>query len=253
VTVNYQSDADPQKQAQLIDAAVNKKVDGIVVSMASPDALRASIRKAAAAGIPIITINSGLSKSKEFGALTHVGQDETVAGAATGEKLKTLGVVHLLCVIQEAGNVALERRCGSIAESLGGRTENLQVDNNNLTGAQATITAKLQQDSSIDGVLTLGGQMAVVANNAIAEVGSKAKLATFDLNATVAQLVADGKIQFAVDQQPFVQGYLPIVLLTLYRSNLNSVGGGHPVLTGPSFVTKDNAAQIATLATAGTR
>jgi len=253
VDVQYQSDADPQKQSQLIDAAVNQKVDGIAVSMANPDALKSSIEKAIAAGIPVITINSGGDKSKAFGALTHVGQDESIAGKAVGERLKTEGVKNLLCVIQEAGNVALETRCSATKDALGGTTENLQVDNNNLTGAQSTIKAKLQQNKSIDGVLTLGGQMATVAANAASEAGSSAKVATFDLNSDVAKLVQDGKVTFAVDQQPFVQGYLPVVMLTLYKSNANTVGGGQPVLTGPSFVTKDNAAQIAELAKAGTR
>jgi simple sugar transport system substrate-binding protein len=253
VNVEYQSDADPQKQSQLIDAAVNKKVDGIAVSMANPDALKASIDKAVAAGIPVITINSGVDRSKEFGALTHVGQDETVAGEAAGARLKEAGVKHLICVIHEAGNVGLEQRCSATKDGLGGTTENLQVDNNNLTGAESTIKAKLQQDKSIDGVITLGGQMATVAASAIGGTGSSAKLATFDLNSDVTKLVVDGKALFAIDQQPDAQGYLPIVLLTLYKSNLNTVGGGNPVLTGPSFVTKDNAAQVAELAKAGTR
>ncbi|WP_030443471.1 sugar ABC transporter substrate-binding protein [Actinoplanes subtropicus] len=253
VTVDYQSDGDPTKQAQLIDAAVNQKVDGLVVSMANPDALKASIQKAVAAGIPVITINAGLAQSKEFGALVHVGQDETVAGQAAGERLKDAGVKHLLCVIQEAGNVALETRCSSAKAGLGGTTDNLQVDNNNPTAAQATIKAKLQADKSIDGVLTLGGQMAVIASQAIADAGSSAKLATFDLNSDVTSLLTSGKALFAVDQQPFAQGYMPIVLLTLYKSNLNLIGGGQPVLTGPSFVTPDNAAQVAKLAESGTR
>ena len=253
VDVQYQSDGDPQKQSQLIDAAVNQKVDGIAVSMANPDALKTSIAAAVTAGIPVITINSGGDRSKEFGAMTHVGQDEQIAGEAAGARLKEGGIKHLLCVIQEAGNVALEQRCAASKAGLGATTENLQVDNNNLTGAQSTIKAKLQQDTSIDGVLTLGGQMATVAAAAISEAGSSAKLATFDLSADVTKLVADGKALFAVDQQPYVQGYLPVVMLTLYKSNLNTVGGGNPVLTGPSFVTQENAQQIAELAAAGTR
>jgi simple sugar transport system substrate-binding protein len=251
--VSYQSDADPQKQSQLIDAAINQKVDGLVVSMANPDALKASIEKAVAAGIPVITINSGQDQSAAYGALTHVGQSESVAGEAAGTKLKDAGVTHLLCVIQEAGNVGLEQRCAAAKKGVGGSAENLQVDNNNLTGAEATIKAKLQTDKSIDGVLTLGGQMAVVASRSIGEAGSSAKLGTFDLNSDVTKLILDGKALFAVDQQPYAQGYMPIVMLTLYKANLNTIGGGQPVLTGPSFVTKDNAAAVAALAQAGTR
>jgi simple sugar transport system substrate-binding protein len=251
--LTYSSDGDPQKQAQLIDAAINQKVDGLVVSMANPGALKASIQKAVAAGIPVITINSGASESKSVGALTHIGQDESVAGQAVGAKLNESGVKNAICVVHEAGNVGLEQRCAGVKSGLGATITNVQVDNNNLPGAQATIKAKLQQDTSIDGVVTLGGQVATVAGNAIAEAGSSAKLATFDLNADVAKAVQSGKILFAVDQQPYLQGYLPVVMLTLYKTNLNVLGGGQPALTGPTLVTKDNAAQIEKLAAAGTR
>jgi simple sugar transport system substrate-binding protein len=253
VKVKYQSDGDPAKQSQLIDAAVNQKVDGIVVSMANPDALKASIEKAVAAGIPVITINSGQDKSAEFGALAHVGQDETIAGEGAGEKLKEAGVTHLMCVIQEAGNVGLEQRCAGAKNTLGGKVDNVQVQNSDPAGAQATIKAKLQQDTSIDGVLTLGPVIGSAAIKALSDAGSDAKIATFDLNSDVTKAIADGKMLFAVDQQQYVQGYLPIVMLTLFKSNLNTIGGGHPVLTGPGFVTKDNAAKVQDLAKAGTR
>ncbi|PZS31875.1 MAG: sugar ABC transporter substrate-binding protein [Pseudonocardiales bacterium] len=253
VTVEYQSDGDPAKQSQLIDAAVNKKVDGIVVSMANPDALKASILRAVAAGIPVITINSGQGQSKEFGALAHVGQDETIAGQGAGEQLKAAGVTNLLCVIQEAGNVGLEQRCQGAKNALGGKVTNLQVQNSDPSGAQSTIKAKLQADKSIDGVLTLGPVIGAVAITAVKDSGSKAKLATFDLNPDILAAIRDGKMLFAVDQQQYTQGYLPIIMLTLYKSNLNTVGGGNPVLTGPGYVTKDTAAKVSDLAKAGTR
>jgi simple sugar transport system substrate-binding protein len=252
-SVSYQSDGDPQKQSQLIDAAVNQKVDGLVVSMANPDALRSSIQKAVAAGIPVITINSGQEKSAQFGALSHVGQDEAIAGQGAGARLKGEGVTKLLCVVHEAGNVGLEQRCSGAKQGLGGQVENLQVNGSDLQSAQATIKAKLQADKSIDGVLTLNPGVAAVAVTAVTESGSGAKLATFDLNSEVVTAIESGKITFAVDQQQYEQGYLPVVMLTLYKANLNTVGGGQPVLTGPGFVTKDNAAQVADLAKAGTR
>lgn len=252
-TIEYQSDGDPTKQAQLIDAAVNEKVDGLVVSMANPEALKSSIQHAIQAGIPVITINSGAAQSRSFGALTHVGSDETVAGNAVGTQLKSAGAKNVVCIVHEAGNVGLEQRCAGVKATLGGTVTNLQIDNNNLAAAQSTIKAKLQQDPTIDGVVTLGGQVAVIAEQAIADAGSPAKLATFDLNADVAKAVESGKILFAVDQQPYLQGYLPVVMLTLYHTNLNILGCGQPVLTGPTLVTKDNAAQIEKLAAAGTR
>jgi simple sugar transport system substrate-binding protein len=253
VKVTYQSDGNPQTQSQLIDTAVAQKVNGIVVSMANPDALKGAIDKAVQAGIPVVTINSGQTQSAAFGALMHVGQDESVAGEGAGSKLKDAGVTHLICLVHEAGNIGLEQRCTGAAKTLGGKVDNLQVDGNDLQSAQATVKAKLQADKSIDGVLALNPGVGAVTVQAVSESGSSAKIATFDLNADVVKAIEDGKILFAVDQQQYLQGYLPIVFLTLYKANLNTVGGGLPVLTGPGFVTKDNAAQVADLATKGTR
>ncbi|PZS36783.1 MAG: sugar ABC transporter substrate-binding protein [Pseudonocardiales bacterium] len=252
-TVTYESSGDPNEQSQLIDAAVNTKPDGLVVSMANPQGVRAAVQRAVAAGIPVITINAGGAESKAYGALTHIGSDETVAGQAIGTALKEAGVKNVVCVVQEAGNVSLEQRCAGVKDKLGGKVTNLQVDNKNLPGAQQVIQAKLQQDPSIDGVVTLGAQVATVAEEGISGAGSKAKLATFDLNADVAKAVLDGKILFAVDQQPYLQGYLAVVMLTQYKSNLNVLGGGQQVLTGPTLITKENAAAVLKLTAGGTR
>ncbi|GAA0394354.1 sugar ABC transporter substrate-binding protein [Microbispora corallina] len=253
VTVTYQGDGDPAKQSQLIDQAVSEKVDGLVVSMANPDALKESIGKAVAAKIPVITINSGGDRSKEFGAITHVGQSEDVAGRGAGEKLKEAGVTKLLCVIHEAGNVGLDQRCNGATATLGGTVERLQVDVNDLADATSKIKAKLQSDTSVNGVLTLNPAVAIAARDAIKDGGSQAKLATFDLSGDVVTAIEDGEILFAVDQQQYLQGWLPITFLYLYKKNLNTVGGGLPINTGPGFVTKDNAAQVARLASGGTR
>lgn len=251
--ITYQSSGDPATQSQYIDAAINQKPDGLVVSMANPEALKAAVKRAVAAGIPVITINAGEAESKSYGALSHIGSDEGVAGQAVGSELKKNGVKNVICVVQEAGNTALEQRCAGVKATLGGTVTNLQVDNNNLPGAQQIISAKLQQDKSIDGVVTLGAQVASVAEKAIASASSSAKLATFDLNADVAKGVVQGKLLFAVDQQPYLQGYLGVVMLTQYKSNLNVLGGGQPVLTGPTLITKDNAAAVLKLAAGGTR
>lgn len=251
--VTYNADPDPAKQSQLIDNAVAQKVDGIVVSMANPDGLESSIKKAVAAGIPVVTINSGIERSKEFGAITHVGQSESVAGEEVGTKLKEAGWKNALCVIQEAGNVALEERCKSTASTMGATLTNLQVDGTNDADVKATIKSKLQADPSIDGVLTLGGQYAIDAVGAVDESGSKAQVATFDLSEDVVTNIESGKILFAVDQQPYVQGFLGVTALYLKAINGNDIGGGQPVYSGPAFVTKDNAAQVAKFAKQGTR
>lgn len=252
VKVSYQGSGDPNQQSQLIDSAVSEKVNGIVVSMANPDALKEAIGKAVAAGIPVITINSGVERSKEFGALTHVGQTERIAGEAAGERLKSEGGGKALCVIHEAGNVGLEDRCAG-AKGKFGDMQNLQVNVSDLADASSKIKAKLQSDKSIDAVLTLNNGVAIAARDAIRDAGSKAKLATFDLDKDVLAAVKAGEISFAVDQQPYLQGYLPISFLHLYNTNANSVGGGQPVLTGPGFVDKSNADTVAEYAEKGTR
>jgi simple sugar transport system substrate-binding protein len=252
VDLQYQSDPDPGKQSTLIDSAVADGTDGLVISMANPDGLENSIKAAVEAGVPVITINSGIDDWEDFGAITHVGQSETIAGAAAGEQLNELGVTNVICVIQEAGNVALEDRCSSAAESFDGDMENLQTDNTDLAGSEATIEAKLQ-DGSIDGVLTLGGDMAGQAVKAVEASGSSAQIGTFDLNADVAQDVIDGKLQFAIDQQPYVQGYLGVTGIYLKLINGNDIGGGQPVYSGPAIITKDNAADVLKYAENGTR
>ena len=253
VTVTYQGDGDPVKQSQLIDAAVATHPDGLIVSMANPDGVRDAVEKAVAAGIPVITINSGMEKSKEFGALTHVGQSEFIAGQGAGEKLADAGVSNVICVIHEAGNSGLEDRCNGAADTLGGTVKNVQVDIANVADAQNTIKSTLLANPSIDGVLTLQPAIAVAANQAIDEAKSAATLATFDVSEDVTTLIMNDKILFAVDQQPYSQGYLPVMFLTLQKRNGDVVGGGQPVYSGPGFVTKENAEQVATFATNGTR
>ena len=253
VTVDYNSDGDPGAQSKLIDNAVSQKVGGLVVSMANPDALQSSIEAAVKAGIPVITINSGGDKSASFGALAHVGQEEGIAGEQAGKKLKEAGKTKLLCVIHEAGNIGLNQRCDGAKTGFGGTVTTLQVDINNPTDIEARIKGALQTDTSIDAVLALNPQVAVNAASAVKGASSKAAVATFDLNADVVAGIKAGDVLFAVDQQQYEQGYLPIVMLKLYQDNANTVGGGQPVLTGPGFVDKSNVAKVEEYAKRGTR
>jgi simple sugar transport system substrate-binding protein len=253
VDVEYSSDPDPTKQSALIDGAVADKVDGIVVSMANPDGVKTSVEKAVAAGIPVVTINAGLEQSKAFGAITHVGQSEQLAGTAVGERMKQEGYTNALCVIQTAGAVNLEQRCAAAKAAMGGTMKNLQVDGTDDNAVTATITSQLQADTSIDAVLTLGGQQAIDAVASVEEAGSKAKVATFDLSEDVIKDIQSDKIAFAVDQQPFVQGYEGVSVLYLKSINGNDVGGGEPIYSGPAFITKDNAEAVLKFAQEGTR
>jgi len=253
VDMHYSNNGDPGQQSTLIDNAVAAGTDGLVISMANPPALEDSIKAAVAAGIPVITINSGIDSWQDFGAITHVGQSETLAGKAAGEQLTAAGLTNVICVIQEAGNVALEDRCAGAKSTFSGSMENLQADNTDLQGSQSTILAKLQQDDSIDGILTLGGDMEGAAVGAVADAGRDVTVGTFDLNATVAQDVLDGKVLFAIDQQPYVQGYLGVVGIYLKLLNGNDIGGGQPVYSGPAIITKDNAQEVLDFANGGTR
>lgn len=254
VQLTYEeSNNDPQKQAQMIEAAITAGVQGIAVSAPNPDAIKGALAKATAAGIPIITLNSGSTVYKELGAITHVGQDEEIAGEGAGTQLKNAGATKVLCVIHEQNNQGLQDRCAGAAKTFGNVVDFQVTGTADPTKSGNEIAAKLQADPSIDAVLTLNPDIATAALQAMQTIGSKAKLATFDLSGDVVKDIQDGKILFAVDQQQYLQGYLPVVFLKLYVTNANTVGGGLPVLTGPGFVTKDNAAKVASLAEAGTR
>jgi simple sugar transport system substrate-binding protein len=249
----YSHDAEAQQQAQLVDAAVDKKVDGIIVTLAKPEAMKAAVERAVKAGIPVITVNSGSEVSKEFGALTHIGQDETVAGRAVGEELNARGKKKALCILHEQGNVGHEQRCDGLKETFEGKVENLYVEGTNMPDVQSTIGAKLETDKKVDAVVTLGAPFADTAAKARDEAGSEAEIDTFDLNAKVAAGLEDGTLGFAVDQQPYLQGYQAVDLLWLYRYNADVLGGGQPVLTGPQIVTEEQAAELAEYAERGTR
>jgi simple sugar transport system substrate-binding protein len=248
------SNNDPQKQAQLIAAAISQKVDGLAVSVPNYDAIKGELQKAKAAGIPIVTLNSGLDQFKQIGAITHVGQTETIAGQAAGAKLKAAGLKKVLCVIHEQNNIGLQQRCQGVKQGFGGTVENTNVKGTaDLATTQTEIKSKLQADKSIDAVMALNPDIGDTAVTAVKGAGSSAKVATFDLSPKVLTDIKDGSVMFAVDQQQYLQGYLPIVFLKLFKTNANTVGGGQPVLTGPGFVEKANVATVTKLADAGTR
>ncbi|MEU1322082.1 sugar ABC transporter substrate-binding protein [Streptomyces microflavus] len=249
----YSHNDEANQQAQLVQTAIDKKVDGLIVSLAKPDAMKAVVAKAVKAGIPVITVNSGSAESKEFGALTHIGQDESIAGEAVGDELNSRSRKKALCVLHEQGNVGHEQRCAGAKKTFDGTLQNLYVDGTNMPDVTASIEAKLQSDKSIDAVVTLGAPFADAAVQAKQTAGSKAEIDTFDLNAKVATGLQTDKLGFAVDQQPYLQGYEAVDLLWLYRYNRNVLGGGLPVLTGPQIITKGDADALADYTKRGTR
>ncbi|EPJ39336.1 putative D-ribose-binding protein [Streptomyces afghaniensis 772] len=254
VKLVYSSDPNGGNQANLVQNAIDQKVDGIAVTLAKPDAMKGTVAKAVQAGIPVVGFNSGVDDWKKQGLLEYFGQDETVAGEAVGKKLSSLGAKKVACVIQEQGQVALEARCAGVKKGFSGTTENLFVNGADMPSVKSTITAKLKQDPSIDYVVTLAAPVALTATQAVSDGGSKAKVATFDLNKELVKAIQGGSIEFAVDQQPYLQGYLAVDSLWLYKTNGNYSGGGvAPVLTGPAFVDKSNVEAVATFAAKGTR
>ena len=248
------SSNDPEKQVQDMQAAVASASDGIGVSLANPQALGPEVTAAIAAGIPVITLNSGSNQFKELGAITHVGQTEIVAGEGAGEFFNDLGAGKVLCAQQEQGNIGLEERCQGLEATFNGEvvTQFVGLDAEPETQIN-TIAAALQADSAIDGVLGVGPNVAVRAVEAGNQAGRDLFIGGFDISNDLIAAIEAGDVNFTVDQQQYLQGYLTIVFLYLNATNLNTVGGGLPVLTGPGFVTTDNVGQVKALVDQGTR
>lgn len=252
VELLYTSDAEGGRQAQLIQQAIDQKVDGIAVTLAKPDALKDVLKKATDAGIPIVSLNAGGDVWKQLGAFTHFGSNENIAGNAVGDRLAKDGIKHPICVIQEQGNVALEARCQGVKEKVPG-TENLYVTGTDMSSVSSTVTAKLQATTDADAVIGLAAPVTLTIVKAVESAGSKAKVASFDMNAELGKAITDGKVALTVDQQPWLQGYGAIDSLWQVKRGGFHVGGGLPVLTGPSIIDKDSAAQVLEYAQQGIR
>lgn len=253
VDLVYLASPDATKEAQLIQNVTQQHVDGIALTLAFPDAEAANVKAAEKAGIPIVGFNAGVNDWKKMGLLGYAGQDETVAGEAVGERLNKEGAKSVVCLDQQQGAVQLEARCDGIKKTFKGDFQVLYVTGYDMPTVKSRVQAKLQQNQKIDYVVTLGAPFAPTVLDAIKAAGSKAKVGTFDMSPRVVGMIADGQIQWAIDQQPYVEGYEAVDMLWLYLTNGDTVGGGQPVLTGPFFVTKDNAKDVAKYAKAGTR
>ncbi|CDN55216.1 ABC transporter sugar-binding lipoprotein [Neorhizobium galegae bv. officinalis bv. officinalis str. HAMBI 1141] len=255
VQVDYRAPEtfDMVAMSQLIDAAVNQKPDGLIVSIPDASALGRSIEKAVASGIPVISINSGSDVSKKLGALLHVGQDEYGAGKAAGEKLKQMGGKTGICVNQEVGNVSLDLRCKGFSDGFGGTVTVLPVSNDPAE-VRAKVKASLSANNAIDTIMALGastaGEPSLAAVKDAGKTG-KVNVATFDLSANFLKAVAAGEAAFAIDQQQFLQGYLSTVFLA-NNAKYGLIPGGN-VPSGPNLITKDKAAQVVELSAKGIR
>ena len=255
VTLKYSSDPDPTKQAQLIQDAINSHVNGLAVTDPAPAAICPSVKQARAAGIPVVMFNAGVNNWQQCGGMMFFGQDESIAGVAAGKRLASEGAKNVLCVLQAQGQVQLEARCAGVKQGLGseGTMSKLYVNGEDNSAMLSSMTAELTRNKSIDAVITLGAPVALVAIQAIAAAHSTTKLYTFDTNAAEIAKIKSGAVQWAVDQQPYLQGYESVDSLWLYLTNGNVLGGGLTVLTGPAFIDASNVAAVSQYAARGTR
>ncbi|MEZ5666746.1 MAG: sugar ABC transporter substrate-binding protein [Alphaproteobacteria bacterium] len=248
-TMEYRhpSAGDLVEMGQIVEAATAQNPDGIVVSIPDADILGGPIKAAVAAGIPVVSINSGADVAASLGVLMHVGQPEYEAGSAGGARAKAEGVTHGLCLNQEAFNVALEQRCQGYADGLGEELNMIDVTNDPAE-IKARTAAAVSSDETIDGLLAAGPHVCEAARAALQELGlaGQVHLGCFDLTPGVVEGIEAGDVAFAIDQQQYLQGYLPIIVLDLY--NKYGLLPGADIPSGPGFVTKDNASMVMDLA-----
>ncbi|MBI4940807.1 MAG: substrate-binding domain-containing protein [Actinobacteria bacterium] len=252
--VQYSSDPDATKQAQLIQAAIDKKVDGIAVTDPNTPALGDVIKKAIAAGIPVSMFNAGGPDALGLGAIGYFGQGEKDAGIAVGAKAKADGATNIICVNQTQGQQQLVDRCDGVTEgAAGAKVKMIYVNGTDDSAVTTTIQATLTQDKTVDYVVTLGAPIALDAVKAVKAASSSAKIGTFDTNEQLVAAIKDKSVQFAVDQQPYMQGYLSVDSIWWYTTNGNTLGGGQNVATGPAFIDQSNIAAVEKFAANGTR
>ncbi len=257
ITVDYRAPDtfDMPAMAQLIDAAVASSPDGLIVSIPDADALGPSVQSAVDDGIPVFSINSGSDTFEGLGVLRHIGQTEYEAGLGAGERMRDAGVKDGICVNHEVGNIALDQRCQGFLDGLGsGAQVKVLAVSTDPTEIQNAVTAAFSGDPNIDGVLATGPVGAEPTIAALADIGKlgQVQMGSFDLSPTILQTLADGNMAFAIDQQQYLQGYLAVVDMTLYIQ-YGLLPGSKVILTGPGFVTPDNAAQVIELSKQGIR
>jgi len=245
---------DPGQMVTDIETAISEGSDGIGASLPSPDQLNGPLQGAVAAGIPVYTINSGLNDYITIGATSHIGQSEDVAGQGAGLRFNDAGATKVLCAQQEQSNVGLTERCAGLESTFNGEvlTQFVGLDADQTEQING-IKAVLEANPDIDGVLGVGPVITMSALSASSDLGRDLTIGGFDMTPELLDAIEAGDVAFTVDQQQYLQGYLPIILMYLEATNQNQAGGGLPVLTGPGFVTPDNAAAVKELSAAGTR
>jgi len=236
--------------ARIVQQSSAAGVDGIIVTIADYAVLEGPIRDAIAKGIPVVTVNSGtLDESRRLGALTHVGQPEYEAGLGAGQRAKAAGATRFLCVNHYISNPVSTERCRGFAVGLGVDLGNQMIDSGMDPGEISNkVKAYLTANPDTNAILTLGPNSAEPTIRAVKDMGLDGDIyfGTFDLTAAISAAIKDGTISYAIDQQPFLQGALPIWVLANYVRY--GVAPTNPILSGPGFITRDNIEQVEKLA-----
>jgi simple sugar transport system substrate-binding protein len=253
VKVEYRNppNGDIADMARIIEQASASKPTGIITTIADINVLEAPIKNAIAKGIPVITVNSGTpAESKKLGALMHIGQPEYDAGKGAGERAKAAGAADFVCVNQFITNNASVERCQGYADGLGVKLGDHMLDSGiDPTEVYNKVQAYLKAHPKTDSILTLGPNAADPTIKLLRDTGSASKFKsfiTFDLDGDISKAIKDGIMESAIDQQPYLQGYLPVVLLTQYARY--GVIPANNINTGPAFVTKNNIGLVEKLA-----
>jgi simple sugar transport system substrate-binding protein len=241
------------QQVAGINAAIAAKAQVIATSVPDASALKDPLTNASKKGIEIITVNSGLGAFDSLPTYeVHIGQTEDIAGLGAGKQFKKVGTKKLLLVIHEASNSGLQQRADGVKKILGSAAVKVLTIPNaktDIPGTKAKVQAAFKADKTLDSFLGLDPDVTIPCLDVIPK-GTKA--GTFDVGGSIKE-IQKGRMLFAIDQQQYLQGYLPVVFAVLYVTNLNTVGNGAPVLTGPGIINKANASKIAQLAAKGTR
>jgi simple sugar transport system substrate-binding protein len=242
--------------SQLMAAGISTQPDGIVVPLPDCAGLSSSVQQAQLVGIPVVAINAGSDCAAKLGAFSYIGQIDYQAGLQGGQKFASAGAKHVICVISDTGNSAYKDRCRGVSDAMkkaGGRVDVVPADLSNASTAEQKLQSLLTADPTIDGAITVDAataDIAILASQHLVRT-STFFLATFDLSSAILQAIQQGGMLFAIDQQPYLQGYLAVVWLSLYKRNVGTVVS--PVITtGPAFVTRANVAQVEQSFAAGT-
>src|SRR4029078_8731967 len=198
IELRYSNDPEAPNQANLVQSAIDSKVNGIALTLAKPDAMAPAVKAALAAGIPVVGLNAGFDTWKSLGVQQYFGQDEALSGKTAGERLTSDGAKKALCIIHEQGNVRLESRCAGVAQGFKGQTEQLNVNSKDMPSVEAAVTAKLQQDPSVDHIIALDASIALTTVESKKTAGSTAVVDTFDTNAELVAAIKNGDIGWAI-------------------------------------------------------